>query len=674
MEAHPQSELTAPGAVARLPGRALGALQSGLTWRSVLLGVVLSAFIGHWSQYAELVIHGTQISLTYPPIGAFIIFVCMYLITNVLLKAVYRPAALTSEELAVIFSMIVVAAGIASIDLAQKLIPMISGPQYYASEANRYDELFLPYIVRSLAPSDPAVIKGLYEGWAYGIPWAHWAWPLISWTVFTLVTYVAMLCLLTLVRQQWIDGERLLFPLVAVPLDIIQESEQGRFLNAFFRNRVMWFGFAVGFLLHFYNGLPGYFPGLPVIQVAQIGGKAIDTAGWPSPWGEWPDIRFSILPLIIGLSFLLTREVSFSLWAFFWLNMFERAAGVALGLNGIALPTPGERFPFAGQQTAGAYLALAVGSLWIARRPLMAIIRTGLKASREVEQHNEPVSYRFAVVGLIVSFVLLCLWCAYAGVPLSAGAAILLICFGYLLAMTRLVSETGMPWMSEPTWRAHDILRTIVPTAAMPVKQWTGVGMLLAFSYDMRVAPMPRVMQTLKLTDMLNMSNRHMTIALALAVLVAIPVSYWALLKAGYTYGGVFINQYRFVTLASQTGLYMEQVLHHGIQRTDWATLAIIAYGAAKMAVLTALRVRYIWWPLHPVGYAMSFITYLNREWLSVLIGWAAQTTLLRYGGHTAFRRARPFFLGLILGAIVAAGVWLLIDGFTGLREHKILY
>ncbi|MGD8240016.1 MAG: OPT/YSL family transporter, partial [Armatimonadota bacterium] len=301
MEAHPHDQAAAVAA-ARVSRRALAGLQSGLTWRSVLLGVLLTAFISHWSQYAELVIHGTQISLTYPPIGAFIIFVCMYLITNVLLKAFHRPAALTSEELVIIFSMLVVAAGISSIDLAQKLIPMISGPYYYASEANRYDELFLPYIVRSLAPSDPDVVKGLYEGWAYGIPWAHWVVPLTVWTVFTLLTYVVMLCLLTLVRRQWIDGERLLFPLVAVPLEVIQEGERGRLLNAFFRSRVMWIGFALGFLVHFYNGLPGYFPGLPIIEVARIGGKVVPTSGWPHPWNEWPALRFSVLPLIIGLS------------------------------------------------------------------------------------------------------------------------------------------------------------------------------------------------------------------------------------------------------------------------------------------------------------------------------------------------------------------------------------
>ena len=55
-------------------------------------------------------------------------------------------------------------------------------------------------------------------------------------------------------------------------------------------------------------------------------------------------------------------------------------------------------------------------------------------------------------------------------------------------------------------------------------------------------------------------------------------------------------------------------------------------------------------------------------------IGWAAQTALLRYGGHGAFRKYRPLFLGLILGAMLAGGFWLVVDGFTGLRDHKILY
>ena len=39
---------------------------------------------------------------------------------------------------------------------------------------------------------------------------------------------------------------------------------------------------------------------------------------------------------------------------------------------------------------------------------------------------------------------------------------------------------------------------------------------------------------------------------------------------------------------------------------------------------------------------------------------------ILRYGGVRLYRNLRPFFLGLILGEIVAAGVFVLIDYATG--------
>ena len=39
---------------------------------------------------------------------------------------------------------------------------------------------------------------------------------------------------------------------------------------------------------------------------------------------------------------------------------------------------------------------------------------------------------------------------------------------------------------------------------------------------------------------------------------------------------------------------------------------------------------------------------------------------ILRYGGVRLYRNLRPFFLGLILGEIVGAGVFLVIDYATG--------
>ena len=154
----------------------------GLTWRSLLIGVAACVFLGDWSQYAELIIHGTQITLTYPPIGGFFIFLCIYLFFNVILKLFHRALALSRAELVFIFTTIVMGSGLASIDLAQKLIPMIAGPYYYASAENQYELLFLPHLAEWLAPSDPRVVKGLYEGWAFGVPWRDWLLPLAAWS------------------------------------------------------------------------------------------------------------------------------------------------------------------------------------------------------------------------------------------------------------------------------------------------------------------------------------------------------------------------------------------------------------------------------------------------------------------------------------------------------------
>lgn len=648
-------------------------LTGGLTWRAILISVLASAFLGHWSQYAELIIHGTQITLTYPPIGGFFIFLCIYLVFNVILRAVRPGLSLSTPELLVVFTATVMASGIASIDLAQKLIPMIAGPYYYCAEEKSYADAFLGTIPAWIAPSDERAVKGLYEGWAYGIPWADWLVPLAAWTAFTLATYVLMVSLTTFFRRQWVDHERLLFPLAAVPLEAIESPEPGRFLNRFFRSKLMWAGLIFAFVLHFYNGLHAYFTTLPEVEVAALMGKRYATFSWGRPWSAIGTVFFAFHPIIIGLSFLLTREVSFGLWIFYWIARMEAVFGTMVGLDGVSVPAGGDHFPFAGHQTAGAYLALAGVSIWLARRPLSQILLAGL-SFRRADDGDEPLSYRAAVWGGLISFAFLVAWCGAAGMSLPIAALTLLVAFGYILAMTRLVSEAGMPWMAEPDWRAHDIVRAIMPLHSLPQPSWTASTMLLAFTHDMRVCPMPRIMQSLKIADQCGSNSRELTWALLIATLVAIPVSYWALLDAAYTHGGVAINTYRFISLARSPDRFMEKVILGQLAHTDWVSVGLVAYGAGKLVLLSFLRTRYLWWPLHPVGYAMSYIVYLPREWLSVFIGWLCQTLLLRYGGFGSFRRFRPLFLGLIVGAMLAAGVWLIIDGFTGLRDHKLLY
>ena len=58
----------------------------------------------------------------------------------------------------------------------------------------------------------------------------------------------------------------------------------------------------------------------------------------------------------------------------------------------------------------------------------------------------------------------------------------------------------------------------------------------------------------------------------------------------------------------------------------------------------------------------------------SIFIGWLVKASVLRYGGVTLYRRARPFFLGLILGHYATGGLWCLIDGITGMTGNHLFF
>ena len=47
-------------------------------------------------------------------------------------------------------------------------------------------------------------------------------------------------------------------------------------------------------------------------------------------------------------------------------------------------------------------------------------------------------------------------------------------------------------------------------------------------------------------------------------------------------------------------------------------------------------------------------------------MAWLFKLLILKYGGARLFERARPYFLGLILGETVVIGTWLGIDFLIG--------
>ena len=69
-----------------------------------------------------------------------------------------------------------------------------------------------------------------------------------------------MIATMAILRKQWNDYERLTYPLVQVPMALTEQDAEGGRIAPFFKNPVMWTGFAVPAVWGTLHGLHNYFP------------------------------------------------------------------------------------------------------------------------------------------------------------------------------------------------------------------------------------------------------------------------------------------------------------------------------------------------------------------------------------------------------------------------------
>src|SRR5439155_16388752 len=144
----------------------------------------------------------------------------------------------------------------------------------------------------------------------------------------------------------------------------ISRQEPGAYWNAFFRNPFTWAGFAVPVVLHAINGLHEYYPSFPTLEFRHI--NVVESVQ-SRPWSAIRSLDVTFYPCIVGISYLLTLEVSFSCWLFYLLKKLAPVLGAATGWSEYTTPN-GQIFPFADQQATGAWAAIVLVALWTGRR------------------------------------------------------------------------------------------------------------------------------------------------------------------------------------------------------------------------------------------------------------------------------------------------------------------
>ena len=187
---------------------------------------------------------------------------------------------------------------------------------------------------------------------------------------------------------------------------------------------------------------------------------------------------------------------------------------------------------------------------------------------------------------------------------------------------------------------------------------------------SLAVSMMAHTATGLKLTGEIASRKRWLLVAIAIAIVVAGASTFWMSLSIVYREGG--INVARFVEgMPDFTWEYVGRRVDENAG-PNWLGWLIRLAGGGFMTVLLFLHRRFLWWPLHPLGFVVSMDRVMDTAWFPVFLAWLIKTVVLKYGGLKAYRALGPLFWGLVLGQFVAGGLWLIIDYFTGTMGNRL--
>ncbi|MGD8238420.1 MAG: hypothetical protein PVH68_07710 [Armatimonadota bacterium] len=628
----------------------------GITPRAVALALLLVVgftVAGCFSVFLRYEIIGTG----YLPRGAVALLLVLIAV-NAALRRLKRlnVRPLSARELLLIFLLLLIVGAIAGQEYAQHFYLKIIGIVYYATPDVARPELYLDELNPMLVPdTDPA---GAAATWAHeglppgrSMPWRPWLRPLLVWTPFFFAIYWMVLCFAGTLARRWEQEEKLLYPLMEVPMEIVEGEPSGT--ASLLRSPLTWVAFALPCIHYTLKGLHGYWPQIPYIDLE----PRLQTR-FAGAWAAFNGILLYIRMDMIGIAYLLAAEVGFSLWFFFFLRRTQQFVRLSLGVT-----TAQQRF--FRLQTTGGYLLLAGALLYSAREHLRRAIRVAIGTLRpgpDAADAKEP--YRLAVFGFVAAFVFVVAWCSYFGMD-TVWAIVTYVFFPLVgMVVARVICEAGMFVYSVPfggyTAGFNEALFTIFGSRRIGPQNVT-LMTLTSFCQIRSTATQnsAAVFQGYRLGTDMGARRRDIMLLAMVAVVLAILACHICSPWIIYNWGAPKLADW-----PSRAGLNTAKGIAGIIQdpstmgAEDWFAMAL---GAATTWVLFALRRRFVWWPLHPLGFVTWMHWPIERYWTSIFIGWLLKATAVRLLGYRGFRQLRPVAFGLILGMNVIFTVWLLL-------------
>ncbi len=659
-----------------------------ITPRAILLSLLLAAFFGYANPHIDFLFSNTYLGATHLPPGALGALMLL-LAVNGVLRFIGPRFRLARNELLTIFITTLFSCLVPGRGGELFFIPNTVGAFYYGTPENKWRDLLLPHLPGWISPArtpngnyNGPLVEAFYNG-GQSVPWALWIGPTVAWAILIFSIYTMLGCLAVILRAQWADYEALTFPLLKLPLMMTESpagmSDEGGMKmgnSSFWKNPTMWVGFGISVWIQGLNGLNYYFPDVPPFPLILDSGRYFSEP----PWNQMGPFVFRVLPFAVGVSYLLSSEVALSFWFFYLLHKFSYIAAYQAGLPPGALPEPtwtrGFAKAFISYQQIGAMWMYAALVLWIGRAHLAHVVRRALWRERARDnEKDEALSYPVAFWGFLLSSLVLVGWTTLAGVRWELALYIWLSYFVIALCLTRVVVEGGMLYVNHG-WSPLLPLAHLV--GAGPDK-WFNVesvvpGAMIQNSLliDLKGFLLPSFLQGFKLARDQKIPLRPLFVLIFACIAVAFVMGVHTILNIAYSEGALKMNSF-WANSGTQEPARTAKEIAGGVQDsflTNWLWTFI---GAFVTWGLVISRMRFAWFPLHPLGYIMWSPYVMYAFWFSIFLGWLFKVIITRFGGPETYKRLIPAFLGLTLGDVTMILLLNGLDMWQGRTGHQLM-
>ncbi len=575
----------------------------------------------------------------------------------------------TRRQLLAIYMIVLVGAPVTSYKVMTSMLVHSTIQRYLGmTSKTQWQDTFLDLIPHWLSPTDWNAVEGFYHG-AGAVPWSVWWTPLTVWCSFLVALAVCSVCLMFLMQRQWISHERLSFPLAQIPLETVVDSEtkSGRRTGRLTTAPVFWIGLVASLGLTALETLSRYVPTIPAIPLGPIRLMHWHPVG---PLAGLDEINLVLWPWLIAIAYLIPKDLAFSCWFFWFVRLSMHVIAIAAGA------TPQRpawhwvsEFPAPLFQGTGAVLAISALAIWSARRHLARAIRIALSRESGRADADEPIPYRWSLIGILLSLSWMVYLCWLAGSRIGVAVVLILVILVYYMTWVRLRAETGLGFLPYPLFLHQSIVvplgtAVFTPREMMVIHapHWTYHG-----SGNSLVAVPGNALASMKMADAAGINKRSVVLGMAVGFLLVVVLGAYITLTTIYHYGLYNIGAGTADT--HELNVYSSSLHNHFVNPSTMDVPGTIAMGAGALVTffLGAMRLRFWWWPFHPMGYLAAHTWVMYMYWSPFMIGWIAKTLVVRYGGLRLYRRTVPLAIGLIAGDLLNEVLWGMITLVTGL-------